>query len=67
VVADEALRLVQDGLATIPEGMRFLGIGRATIYALMHDGSLAWAKVGPCRRIPWGALRAYAASCLSSH
>ena len=58
------LVVVAEGLARVPEAEKFLGISRAKLYALMDAGDLAYAKVGRSRRIPWVALREYAAKCL---
>jgi excisionase family DNA binding protein len=56
--------LTQEGFASIREAARFLSVGRSTVYKLMEEGSLRYAKVGKCRRIPWRALREYAERCL---
>jgi excisionase family DNA binding protein len=56
--------LVADGLATIPEGAAYLRVSRATMYELMGRGELPYCLIGRARRIPWRALREYAAQCL---
>jgi excisionase family DNA binding protein len=62
--AAAGLVVVADGFARVPEAEKFLGISRAKLYAIMDAGDLAYAKVGRSRRIPWVALREYAAQCL---
>jgi hypothetical protein len=54
--------VVAGGFARLAEAQHFLGISRAMLYLLMDAGDLAYAKFGKCRRIPWQALRDYAAS-----
>ena len=56
--------LVQDGLVTVVDAMRFTGLSRTTIYALMETGQLAYAKIGRARRIPRRALVELAATNL---
>ena len=53
-----------EGLASVREAAAFLSVGRSTIYKLMENGELPFAKIGKCRRIPRRALREYARSCL---
>jgi excisionase family DNA binding protein len=53
-----------DGFATILEAARFLRLGRSSVYRLMDEGKLGYAKFGKSRRIPWRVLRAYAEGCL---
>jgi excisionase family DNA binding protein len=38
-------------LVTIPEAQAMLSVSRASIYALMNRGELAWVKIGKSRRI----------------
>jgi excisionase family DNA binding protein len=57
-------KIVDDGLAKIGEGAKFLGVCRAKIYGLMDSGELPYAKIGKCRRIPWAALKAFAGSAM---
>jgi excisionase family DNA binding protein len=61
---DPWLQLVADGFARVEEGADFLGISRAAFYKLL-DRELPSAKIGKSRRVPWKALRDYAARCLS--
>ena len=56
--------MVADGFVDVAEAGRFLDLSRATIYALMDKGDLAYAKFGKSRRIPRAALRDYAGRCL---
>jgi excisionase family DNA binding protein len=56
--------LTAEGFADVPEAAEFLGLSRSTIYKLMEDGSLPYAKFGKARRIPWRAVREYGDRCL---
>lgn len=58
---DGKLALVAEGLVTVAEASRFLGLGRTSIYALMEQGGLPYVKCGRARRIPKRALTEYAA------
>lgn len=58
--------LTQDGMLGIRDAASFLGLPRSTLYTLMNDGRLAWAKVGRRRLIPKRALIAFAASALAA-
>ena len=49
-------QLVEGGLVSIEEAMAFLSVGRSTLYELMDQGLLPWAKIGRSRRIPRNAL-----------
>jgi excisionase family DNA binding protein len=57
---EERLQLLSEGLATPREAWEFLRCSRATLYQLMGK-ELPYLKVGRSRRLPWKALRAYAA------
>ncbi len=48
--------LVQDGLVSIGEAAEFLAVSRSTLYELMDQGRLPYAKIGRSRRIPRRAL-----------
>ena len=48
-----------DGLATVPDAMRFLVLSRQTIYTLMNNGTIPSCKIGGSRRVAWAALRRY--------
>jgi excisionase family DNA binding protein len=65
VTADHQARdLNEDGYLTIGEVAQFLRLCRATVYTLMDNGSIPYAKFGKSRRVPRQALREYADSCL---
>jgi excisionase family DNA binding protein len=59
-----AASLVEDGLATVGQAADFLGLSRATLYALMERGELPFCKIGKSRRVPRRALQEFAASNL---
>lgn len=48
--------LVSDGLVPLPQAMAFLSVSRSTLYELMDQGVLPYAKIGRSRRIPKRAL-----------
>jgi excisionase family DNA binding protein len=52
--------LMADGLATVVEAARFLGIGKSKVHQLMTGGELAHVKFGSSRRLPWVALKQFA-------
>lgn len=60
----EAVELVQEGLMTVAEAGRFTGLSRSSLYSLMEEGKLVYAKIGRARRIPRRALVELAASSL---
>jgi excisionase family DNA binding protein len=51
-----AEELVSDGVVTVKEAAAFLGLAVSTIYKLMDQGDLEYAKIGRSRRIPRRAL-----------
>jgi excisionase family DNA binding protein len=51
-----ALRLMADGLDTVPAAAKFLGISRTSLYGLMDRGMLEYVKIGRSRRIPHRAV-----------
>jgi excisionase family DNA binding protein len=53
-----------DGFASVKQAEAFLSLSRSTVYTLMDQGKLRFAKIGRSRRIPWAALREFAAQCL---
>jgi hypothetical protein len=63
---DARLELVGEGMASLAEARAFLKLGHSKLYGLMGDGSLAYAQFGRIRRIPWRALREFAARALVS-
>lgn len=58
--------VLNEGLATITDAMRFLSVSRAALYALMARGELPYCKLGRSRRIPRRALVALAERLLVS-
>ena len=60
----ELVRLVRDGAMTIPEAMRFAGVGRSLLYEEMAAGRLPFLKIGNARRIPRRALEEWLAKHL---
>jgi excisionase family DNA binding protein len=66
VAADAALRLMADGLDTVPAAAKFLGISRTAMYSLMEKGLLDYVKIGKSRRIPHRAVLEFAARNLIS-
>jgi excisionase family DNA binding protein len=61
VANDEREALAADGFDRIAEAQAFLGLSRASIYALMDKGELPYARFGRSRRIPRRALVEFAA------
>ncbi len=57
-------KIVSDGLASLPESVRFLSISRSKLYAVMERGELPYVRIGRCRRIPRRALIEFAAAHL---
>jgi excisionase family DNA binding protein len=55
-IASDQSSVVADGLVTVGEAARFLGIGRSKLYSLMDAGELAFVKLGRARRVPRAAL-----------
>jgi excisionase family DNA binding protein len=64
--ADSVLRLMADGLDTVPAAAKFLGISRTSLYGLMDKGLLEYVKLGKARRIPHRAVLELAARNLVS-
>lgn len=54
--------LVGEGLITVREACKFLGISRATCWKLMNRGELPYVHVGGVRRIPRLALHDFIVS-----
>lgn len=48
--------LFDDGLLTVPEASKFLGLSKSKLYEMMDAGELRYAKFGKSRRIPKRAL-----------
>jgi excisionase family DNA binding protein len=53
---DRKDQLVADGLWTVPQASKFLGLSRSKVYAMMEAGQLAFVKLGSSRRIPRKAV-----------
>jgi excisionase family DNA binding protein len=62
--AQDSNTLVADGLMTVLQAAKFLGLSRAKVYQLMDQGLLAYVKIGRSRRIPRRALVELAAQHL---
>lgn len=56
--------IVEGGFARVREAAKFLNVAESTIYAWMSQGELPFTRFGRCRRIPWQALKDYAAQNL---
>lgn len=56
--------LTTEGFADVIQAADYLKLARSSVYKLMDNGELPYAKFGKSRRIPWRALREYAARCL---
>lgn len=48
--------MLADGLMTVKEAAEFLRLGKSTIYELMDQGKLGYARLGRARRIPRRAV-----------
>jgi len=55
-MTEERLKMAEEGFLTISDAERFTGMKRSTLYNLMQDGTLPYAKVGKARRIPKKSL-----------
>ncbi len=64
--AEGQASLVADGLTSVTEAGRFLGLSRATLYVLMDGGELPYCKIRGARRIPRKALAELAERSLVS-
>jgi excisionase family DNA binding protein len=54
-----------DGLVTVREASKLLGLSRSFLYVAMDRGELSYAKFGKARRIPRAAILRFAARHLS--
>jgi excisionase family DNA binding protein len=61
------LRAVAEGFASLTEAGEYLCLSRATLYKIMDAGELAYARFGRSRRVPWAALKEYAAKAIVAH
>src|SRR5262249_9185610 len=59
--------LCDDGLVTVPEAADFLRVSRSSVYAMMEQGKLPFAKFGKSRRIPRQALMELVQQSMVSH
>jgi excisionase family DNA binding protein len=63
-VTSPKTNLADEGFARVPEAAEFLRVSRATVYKLMDNRGLRYAKIGKSRRIPWRCLREFAERCV---
>jgi excisionase family DNA binding protein len=63
-MSDRQQDVVHDGFGTVDAVKEFLSVGRSTVYGLMENGQLPYTKIGRARRIPWLAVRQFAANSL---
>lgn len=58
----KAIELVEDGLLSVRDACKWLGVSRSTLYQLMESGELPYTMVAKSKRaIPKAALKIYAA------
>lgn len=57
----ESIKIVADGMVSVQDAVSFLGIKKSTLYKLMTDKELSYAKIGKRRLIPRIALIEFAA------
>ena len=55
-VARNQTEIVSEGLMSVRNVARFLGVSRSLVYELMGWGELPWVKLGRARRIPRRAV-----------
>ena len=60
----DPIELLGDGAITVTKAVQFSGLSRATLYAAMAEGDLAYLKRGRRRLIPRRALVAWLAEGL---
>jgi excisionase family DNA binding protein len=58
--------LASDGFATVLEVARFLAVSRSQVYALLAAGKLVSATIGRSRRVPWRAVKQFAAEAITN-
>jgi excisionase family DNA binding protein len=63
---EQLANVTRDGLVTVEEAAKFLGLSRAFIYVLMERGELRSCRIGRTRRIPRASLVALAEKSLVS-
>jgi excisionase family DNA binding protein len=54
--SSRATEALADGCLSLPEAVRFSGVGRSTIYGAMESGALPFVKIGRRRLVPRRAL-----------
>lgn len=59
--------LIADGLVSLDEAMRFLGISRPTLNRLLEQGVLPTVRLVTTRRIPRRAMIEFAARSVETH
>lgn len=61
---EENARITAEGFYDVEGAAKFLGISRASLFKLMNEGKVRYAKMGKSRRIPIVQIREYAESCI---
>jgi excisionase family DNA binding protein len=56
MTGQEPISVVEEGLVSVADACKFLGLSRATVYVLMDQGVLRYCKIRGARRIPRRAL-----------
>jgi excisionase family DNA binding protein len=57
--------VLDDGFMSVPECADFLRVSRSSIYLMMEQGKLAFAKFGKSRRVPRRSLMQLAQECMT--
>lgn len=57
---DDSGPLPREGLCRIERGAAFLGLSRAKLYQLIHDGRFPSVAIDRCRRVRCADLHAFA-------
>lgn len=63
--AEDAERLLEEGMLKVPAAVAFSGYSRTKLYELMDAGLLPYVKIGRSRRIPKVALKRLLAAHLT--
>jgi excisionase family DNA binding protein len=63
LIPDDFQTLADEQFVGVPFAAKYLDISRSSVYQLMNNGSIKYAKFGKCRRISLRTLREFAASC----
>lgn len=56
-----ALKLANEGLASVREACEFLDVKRTRLYQLNRDRVIPFVRMGKTKKIPWVALKEYVA------